>query len=156
MSNQLSSQLLAELYGQQSGDPFLMLVTLSHANFSPILLVNNSENIVSRGDTYLAFPMLVRLPSDDGESLREVSIEFDNVSLELIDEIRTSTTPLDAKIEMVLASRPDVVEVAIEELKLTSVSYDQNRIRARLVLDTFLNVEMTSEKYVPSIFSGLF
>jgi len=156
LSNDLSNQLLKELFGQQSGDPFLMLVTLSHDSFPPIRFVSNSEDIVSRGETYTAFPINIRLPADDGETLREVNMEFDNVSLELIDEIRTITTPLDAKIEMVLASRPNDVEIALEELKLVSVTYNENRVRARLIMDNFLDVEMTSEKYTPTTYSGLF
>jgi len=54
MSNQLTQALLAELYAQESGNPFLMLVTLSHPSFSTIYLVNNVENITSRGNVYSA------------------------------------------------------------------------------------------------------
>ena len=124
MSNQLSNQLLAQLFAQGSGDPFLTLVTLSHASFSaPIRLVNNSVNIISRGDTYLAFPMKIKLPMDDGESAREVSIEFDNVSQYLLDGFRSVTTEIGVKIEMILASLPNDVQMSLEELKISSVSY---------------------------------
>jgi hypothetical protein len=157
MSNNISSQLLAELYGQQSGDPLLMLVTLEHPSFgSPIYLVSNTENIVSRGNTHTAFPMEIRLPADDGESSREVSIEFDNVSLELIDELRSITSPIEAKVELVLASDPDTVQLAYEELKIRQVTYNKQRISAKLYLDSFLNVQLTSESYGPTNFPGLF
>lgn len=156
MSNNLSQALLAELYAQESGDPFLMLVTLSHPSFPTIYLVNNVEDIVSRGNTHIAFPMEIRLPSDDGETSREATIEFDNVSLELIDELRTVTSPMDVKIEMILASDPDTVQTSIEELKMRSVTYNKQRVSARLFMDSFLNVEMTSEKYTPQLYPGIF
>jgi len=157
MANQLSAELLAQLYYQESNDPFLILLTLSHESFpSDIRLVNNSVDIVSRTLTYTAFPMKIKLPMDDGESAREISIEFDNVSLELLNEIRTVTTSIDVKIEMVLASIPNDVQIEINDLKIQTVSYNKDTISARLFLDGFLNTEMTSEKYLPENFPGLF
>lgn len=156
MSNQLNAELLAQMYGQVSDDPFVMLVTISHAEFPTIYLVNNTQNVVSRGITHIAFPMSFILPEDNGETSREMTMEFDNVSLELIDELRTVTTPMDFKVEMVLASSPNIVQMSIEEMKLRSVSYDKQKVSARLYMDSFLNVEMTSEKYTPTNYKGLF
>jgi hypothetical protein len=156
MANQLSSDLLRQLYAQESDDPLLMLVTLTHPQFSPIRLVNNVEDIVSNGLTYSAFPMRIRLSTDDGETQREVEIQFDNVGLDLIDELRTVTTPINVVIDMILASDPNQVQMTIQELKMRSVSYSVNRISARLYLDNFLNVELTSEQYTPQNFPGLF
>lgn len=156
MSNNISPQLLAQFYGQNSDDPLLMLVTVSHPSFSTVRLVNNTEDITSRSQTFMAFPMLITPPSDDGESAREVSIEFDNVSLELINEFRQITSPADVKIEAVLASDPDQVQISYEELKLRNITYDKQRIRAKLYMDSFLNVELTSETYGANNFPGLF
>ena len=156
MSNQLSPALLAQLYAQESDVPFLMLVTLTHPSFTTVKLVNNSEDIVSNGETFTSFPMRIRLPADDGESTREVSIEFDNVSRELIDELRTVTTPIDVKIEMILASNPDDIQITLDELKMRNVTYNKSIVSARLYLDSFLNVELTSERYSPKLYPGLF
>ena len=156
MPNALSNQLLAQLMSQESTDPFLTLLTLSHADFDTIRLVNNSEDIVSRGETFIAFPFKIGLPADDGERTREISIEFDNVALELITEIRSVTTEIDVKLEMVLASIPDDVQISFEELKIQSLNYTKQRISARLFLDSFLTTEISSEKYTPLIYPGLF
>lgn len=157
MSNALSPALLAQLFAPQSNDPYLTLVTLSHSSFAAdICLVNNSEDIVSRGITYSRFPMRIKLPVDDGESGREVTIEFDNVSLELIDELRTVTDSIGVKLELILASIPDDVQSSIEELKIQVINYSRTKISARLILDNFLNTEVTSEIYSPSNFPGIF
>ena len=157
MSNQLSAELIAQLFAQESNDPFLALITLTHASFaSPIRLVNNSENIISRGNTFTAFPMKIKLPMDDGESAREVQLVFDNVSLELIDEIRTVTTSIGVSIELVLASMPNQVQASLEELKIATINYNKTQAVARLVLDSFLTTEVTSERYNPQNFPGLF
>lgn len=156
MPNQLSNAMLAQLFAQESTDPFLILVTLTHASFPTVYLVDNSVDIISRGNTYIAFPMKIRLSPDDGETAKDIAIEFDNVSLELINEIRQVTDPIGVKIEMILASMPDVVQMQVDELKIASLSYNSSKVSASLIMDSFLTTEMTSEKYTPTIFPGLF
>jgi len=153
---QLSNALLGELYASESSDPFLMLMTLTHASFSTIYLVNNIVDVTSNGNLHIAFPMEITIPADDGQSSREASIVFDNVSLDIIEQMRSVSTPMLAKIEMVLASDPDNVEISFEELKVSNITYDAQTIKASLFLDDFLNTELTSEKYTPTIYPGLF
>jgi len=152
----LSDNLISQIFAQGSNDPFLMLVRLTHTSFSDIYLVNNIDNVTSDGNVHQAFPMRVTLPVDDGETQREVALEFDNVALELIDEIRSVSDFIDVRIQMVLASDPDVIEIEIGEMKIRNIQYDQNTISAKLFIDDFLNIELTSEKYLPTNFPGLF
>jgi hypothetical protein len=156
MSNSLSPSLLAQLYSQESNDPFLTLVTLSHISFSTIRLVNNSKDVVSRGNTFTAFPFKIRLPVDDGETAREIQMEFDNVGLDLITPLRSVTGTVDVNIEMVLASIPNDVQLAVSDLKISTISYNKTKVTAKLYLDNFLNTALTSEKYDPTTFPGLF
>jgi Domain of unknown function (DUF1833) len=157
MANSLSPELLAQLFSQESNDPFLTLVTLSHSSFAAtVRLVNNSENIISRSNTFQAFPMKIVLPIDDGESAREVQIEFDNVAREIIKELREVTTPIDVKLELVLASIPDSVQMEIDDLKIGNISYDAYKVSAKLYMDDFLFSGLTSESYTPTNFPGIF
>lgn len=155
--NQLTPELIAQLYAQESGDPFLTLITLEHESFDgPVRLVNNSVDIVSRENTYMAFPIKIRFPIDDGETMKDFTLELDNVSLELVDILRAVTTQIDVTIEMILASMPDEVQISIEELKMAGITYNRQRISAKVILDNFLNTELTSERYTPKNFPGLF
>jgi hypothetical protein len=157
MSNSLSPAMMAQLFAQESNDPFLFLLTLSHSSWGEeIYLVNNTEAITSRGKEFVAFPMSIKLPIDDGETARSFSIEFDNVSLQLIEGIRTVTTPISVKIEMILASIPDEVQMSQEELLIQNITYNKSRVVATVILDSFLNTEVTSERYGPTNFPGLF
>ena len=154
---QLSTALLNQIFSQNSDDPFLMLLTLEHASFdSTIHLVNNQENITSRGTEYMAFPMKITMPVDDGDTTRQVMVEFDNVSQDLIDEFRSVTDHIDVTLEMVLASNPDFVEIELGELKLQDVTYNKSTIQARLFMDDFLNTGLSSERYTPTNFPGIF
>jgi len=156
MANALTPALIAQLLAQESGDPFLVLVTLSHASFSTIRLVNNSEDIVSNGNTFSSFPFRFRLPVDDGEKARDAYIEFDNVSLDLVNAIRSVTDRIDVKAEMILASAPDDIQMSLEELKIGQVNYNRTTISANLIMDDFLQAELTSEAYTPLLYPGIF
>lgn len=157
MANQLSNELLAQLFAQESSDPFLTLVTLSHSSFdADVRLVNNSVSITSRGNVFEAFPMKIRFPIDDGETARDFQIVFDNVSLELIEKMRTVTTQIGIKIELILASMPDVVQMSQQDLFLNNITYSAQNITAKIVLDNFLNVALTSETYSPKNYPGIF
>ncbi len=157
MANALSNELLAQIFAQQSDDPFLTLITLSHASFAEdIRLVNNTKNFTSRGLEFLAFPVKIRFPIDDGESARDFTMDFDNASLEMIEQIRSVTNRIDVKIELVLASLPDVVQIIQDDLVISTLSYSAQKIQAKIVLDSFLNIEVTSERYGPANFPGMF
>lgn len=143
------------MFGQNSDDPFLTLVTLQGQTFTA-RLVNNSVDITSRGNTFTAFPMKITLPVDDGQTARSFAIEFDNASLLLINSLRSVTGTIGVTIEMVLASMPDVVQFSFEDLIVTSVNYNASKISATIMMDNFLAVEMTSERYTPSGYPGLF
>lgn len=155
MANELSTAAKIQLFAQESPDPFLTLITLSNETFTA-RLVNNSVDVVSRGFTYTAFPMKIRLPIDDGESTRDVAIDFDNASLDLITNLRSVSGNIGVTIEMILASMPDTVQMSIEDLLISTITYDATKISARLIMDSFLAIEMTSERYNPNNFPGLF
>lgn len=157
MSRDLSVNLLNQLFAQNSDDPFLLLLTLEHVSFSStIRIVNNNENITSNGDVFTAFPLKVTLPVEDGETERSLQMVVDNVSLALIGELRSVTDPVDVKVQMVLASNPDVIEIEYGEMKLGNITYDSQRIQGSLYLDDFLNTDMNSEKYTPTKYPGVF
>jgi len=147
---------MAQFYGQVSDDPLLTLLTITHPSITTVRLVNDIVNIVSRGDTYVAIPFKMTPPKDTEDARREAELTLDNVSLELVDELRAVTTPMSVKVELILASLPNVVQVSYDELKIRSISYDKNSIRATLFMDDFLNTEMTSEKYGTDLYPGLF
>jgi hypothetical protein len=155
--NQLSPELIAQLYAQESTDPFLPLLELSHPSFAEtIRLVNNTVDVVSNGNTYRHYPFRLVLPADDGETVRAVELELDNTSAELIDELRSIVDPVQCKITLVLASDLDTPQIVLDFLELRSIEYDSRNIKAVIVMDDFLNTEVPSERYTPTNFPGIF
>lgn len=157
MSQNLSPELIAQLFSQSSTDPLLTLITMSHVSWvSDKWFVNNTESIISNGLTFLPFPMRITLPVDDGESARQVAIEFDNVSLDLVNNIRSVTSPINIRIQMILASIPNDIQMSIDELRVGNITYDKHKVSARLYMDNFLSSALTSERYAPQNFPGIF
>ena len=156
MARTLTQPTLTQLFLQESSDPFLMLLTLSHPSYPTIRLVNNNEDIVSRTNTFTALAMKIALPADDGESIPKMQIVLDNVPLELMDEFRSTTTPANVVIEAILRSRPDVVEISITDLLLSNIQYDNRRITCSLALNDFFNQRIPGELYSPQLYPGMF
>lgn len=152
-----SQRLVRAVLEPNTGEVFLMLLTFNHSSFQvPVRLVNNVENIVSRGQTFQAFPLELVLPPDDGDTLPTVQITCQNASLELINMIRSVTGPMSVLIEMILASTPNYIEASIQDLRVVSVDYNKDTIVMTCSVDDLLNTSFPKECYLPSNFPGLF
>ena len=154
----VSTVLKTELFKQNSDDPFLFLLTLEDpkGSFPPVYLVNNLEDIISRGNTYLAFPMAIALPVNDGETVPALEITLTNVTLEFMEILRAITTPLKGTVEAVLASRPALVELSIKDLELREIKYDRQTITATFTLKDMLNLGLPKHNFTPTFYPGLF
>lgn len=153
----LSQKLIHAVLEPNTGEVFLLLITFDHESFDePVRLVNNLENITSRGNVYQAFPLELVLPQDDGSTLPTVDITCQNATLELIDEIRSVNGPMSVSIELILASTPDYVETSIDDLRVASIQYDEKTIKMTCTVDDLLNTSYPKERYLPNNFPGLF
>lgn len=114
-------------------DPILVLLTIEHADLAePIRLVRNNANIVSRGETFTAFPFDLTLPGSSDGGSSPARIVIDNVDQTIWQTIRAIATPPTLLIEVVLASAPNVVEESLPIFKLTSASADRFSVEATL------------------------
>lgn len=144
----------AALYAAQSDEAWLQLVTIDHESIgAPIRLVCNTENVISRGETYQAFPFAINLPATDQ---MQVDLVVDNVTLELVDEVRSIDTPLTITLEVVLASAPDTVEAGPFSFESRSAEYDVRQMRLTLAYEPILNLPFPAYTYTPLDYPGLF
>lgn len=155
MSRQLSIDAFDQVTNEVSDIPLLTLLRLDTGS-EIVYLANNTEEVVSNGNTYIPFYFELVLPKDDGESKSSAQIQFDNVSLDLIDEIRSTTTPLACEIDIVLASNPDFIEISLRDLLIRNIKYDRFKINADLIVDDLLNSKFPADTYNPQEFPGMF
>lgn len=166
----ISAAARAALYKQETDEVLLCLVTIAHPDLpidpdtgEPriIRFVNNTVDIVSRGENYVAFPFEVNLPDEDPEHPPAVEISIDAIRSDDPDEdvvtiVRTLTSAPTFTFEVVLASTPDTVEVSAGEIELLSVDYDAMTLSGRLEYVNTLSQPFASHSFSPSYFPGLF
>ena len=88
---------------------------------------SNNIGINSRGQYYDAFPFTVTLPPDSGDGRpQNVTVSFPNTGRELMRLVReySPDQPPLVKIELVLASAPNVPEKTIDFLQVIGAQYD--------------------------------
>ena len=145
-----------DIQATSSGTAWLFLLTIETRGKDPLRLVNNNESIISNGLEYLPFPFKLNLPSDTGEKLPRITLTISNISKEIIEAIRSESTPPVLTIEMISSAYPDIVEKRLDFLTLRAVSYDANTITGELEVINVLSSGFPAEVYDPVHFPGLF
>ena len=151
----LTPQAHVHAQATSSGVAFLELLTFTLGSNPPLRVVSNTEDIVSRGDTFMATHFNITMPIDDGETLPALKIQIANVDGQIVDWIRGFVQPPRLKYEIVLSDRPDVVERAIDFLVVKSVNYTAVSIEATLAVENALTSGF-GYTYTPITHPGLF
>lgn len=152
----LSSNARAALYAAQTSQVLLRLLTIEHDDLgTPLRLVDNTEAIVSDGETFQPFPFVMALPAETENELPTVELIVDNVSRELLEEVRSISTPFTIILAVVLASSPDTVEASYR-LESRSATYDAQSIRFQLGAEAFMVEGFPTLTYTPTTNPGLF
>jgi hypothetical protein len=110
---------------------------------------------VSRGDNYYYLPMFVLLPDEREEAPPKSQLRITNVNRTLIDLIRSVTTPARAKLELVLGSDPDTVEVESPWLDVIAASNSAGEVVLDLSLNSMTTESMPVDSFDPASFPGL-
>jgi hypothetical protein len=157
MARTLSNTFRSALYAQETDTVFLVLIEITHDDLAaPIRVSSDATDTISNAETFSAFPFVISLPSDDNSGASVGEISFDNVSREIIDDIRTIQTPPDFSIKIVTAADPDTVEIEYSNLILENVQYDAFQIRGQISVFSLEAEPYPGDSFLPSYFGGLF
>jgi hypothetical protein len=162
----LSAPALAGVLAQETGEAYLLLLTITHASLAtPIRVVNDHANLVSRGATYVAYPFEIDLPDDAPGEAPRVRLRIDNIGVpdsadplarRVSDYIRAIDSPFTAALEVVLASTPDLVEAGPFTLTAQRAEYDAQIVSAELAFEDVLNEPYPGDSFTPASHPGLF
>jgi len=155
VSRALTSAAFQAILAQETPEAFALLLTITVPGASPIYMAD-AEDIVSNGNSFLAYPFSLQLPTDENGQVTEARLTIDNVARTLIDEIRTLSQPLSLLMEVVMISDPDNILIAYPDFELTNVTYDQLTISGALTLENFLQEPYPKDVLSASNFPGLF
>ena len=152
-----SSRALSSALAHETGEVWLLLVEIDHPALSqPVRIVNNPTNIVSQGNTFIALPFSIHLPSDD-DHVPEIMMKIDNVDRSISTTVQSipAGTPPTCKVLVVLASQPDTVELEFDAT-LKSVDVDAHEVSATFGPEDILNEPYPGDTFVPSMYPSLF
>jgi hypothetical protein len=163
----LSINFREALFNQESGEVPIFLLTITHEDLdAPIYLTTDpterlstdplTYGTVSRGTTFLYAGVDITLPSEQDKSPPASTLVIANIDRGLIPLARSVSTPPSVMIETVLASAPDLVEIAWPRFDMSNLSYDANQLTFDLTVDSLTTEPYPSGTFSPAYFPGLF
>lgn len=139
-------------------DGLLVLLKIDHAALSaPVRLVNDTRNLVTLGDTYIAMPFEVTLAADKAGETPRARLTIDNTGRELTSELERLTpgAALQATLMYVHRSTPGVVEYSFTAA-LSAVQANVSQISATLGLDVMMRRPAVVVRFDPAHAPGVF
>jgi Domain of unknown function (DUF1833) len=163
----LSLNFRKALFGQESGEVPIFLLTITHPDLpEPIYLTTDATErlgtdplvygAVSRGVTYLYAGVEIMLPDEQDKSPPTSKLIVANVGRDLIPLARSVNSPPSVRIETVLASSLDVVEIEWPKFDMSNLTYDANQLTFDLTVDSLATEPFPSGTFSPAYFPGLF
>lgn len=136
----------------------LLLLEIDHPGFSqPVRVVNDTQDLVSNGATYVAIQFHCKLPDDREGQMPRAEIAIDNVGRELVEPLEATNGGEGATVRImeVLRSAPNTIEWEAT-LDLKSVSFAQMTVSGQLGYEEILNRPAVLLAYRPDVAPGLF
>lgn len=166
MSRSLSEAFKRAANSQSTSECLIVLLTATNDNFdapirlssdpTAILPIAGVKGTVSRSDEYIYAPFNITLPSQDDTGVSRASVSIDNIDRRITQNIRQARSKIMITVEIVLASDPDTVEVAIENFQLVNVDYDAFVVSGELSVEYFGLEPYPWARFTPSLFPGAF
>lgn len=158
MPRTLSSTARRALFAQETGEVFLLLLTISHPSLAqPIRVVNNSEDVTSGGWVYQRFPFELALPPETEDAPPTVQLRIANADRQIVQAVRSlSGAAMTVDLSVVLASSPDTVEAGPYRFTLRDVSYNAAIVEGTLRFEDVLNEPFPADSFTPARFPGMF
>ncbi|MGN6549765.1 MAG: DUF1833 family protein [Pararhizobium sp.] len=154
------------LFDEQTEEIPVVLMTITHPDLTEVwrLSSDNADlfdaeqqlrGTTSRGAQYSFLPMKVALPEEGDDAASVIQIVLDNVTEEITPLLKSTITPATVTIEIVLASSPDLVEVAYPFFELASADVDAGSVTLSLTVDAMASEPFPCDNFTPSAFGGL-
>lgn len=162
----LSNAARAAIFAQQTDEAFIVLLTISHPNFTDDIRLSSDSfevlpdagvrGVVSRGDEFIYCPFSFQLPNEDDTGVARAQLSVDNVDRRVTQAVRSADSAVSVKIEVVLASDPDSVEMSLEDFQMAQASYDALTVSGELSMQYFDTEPFPAKRFTPSDFPGIF
>lgn len=157
MARNISAAGLKSMFDGHTSIVWLMLLTITHPDFAaPLLFVNNELDIVSNGDTYIAFPFMLELPSERDDELPEVNLTISNIDGRIMEEIRQISSAPTVTLNIISSNDLDLIEVGPLTFSMNAVDFNALTLTGKLAYEPILDQGYPNTRQLPSNFPGMF
>jgi hypothetical protein len=153
-----SSEFKSTLAEVSAPEAPLVLLQIDHPELAqPVRVVNDTEDLTSNGNLYVAIPFRCTLPDDFENQLPKARLSVDNVGKDLMYWIETSGGGNGSLVTMsqVMRSRPDQIEWSIT-MNLFNVSCNMTEVSGELGYENLFAKKAIALQYRPNNSPGLF
>lgn len=134
-----------------------MLITLDHpALAAPLRVGTDSVDTISRGNTFVAYPLEFYMPVDEDGRPPVARIRIDNIDQDISTAIRSINSPPTVLIELVLSGSPHEVVATFADFRLERATYDPLAIEGELTLKQFGREPFPCLSYTPGRFESIY
>lgn len=156
MSRSSSNKLLSIVNSDTPNDIFLFLVEVDWKDGTFSRYVKNYENITSRFNVYEAASFEITLPEEPDGNIPTVNFTFGVNEYNALSKLRTATQTPELKLEVVLATDPNIVEIGPFTFDMKGFNISGNAVRVEAGFEPLLDLVVPQIKYTPTLFPGLF
>lgn len=157
MSRTLSAAAMAAITAAETGECFVILVTIDHADLAAPIRVNTSgADLTSNGNLFQAFPFDVIVPDDPDSGSPRAKLTIDNVDRQIVLSVRQLNSAPALTLQVVRLEDPDTIETEWTDFKMSNISYDAMRIEGDLTIEDFTTEPFPAAVFSPQRFPGLF
>lgn len=136
----------------------VLLLEIVHADLAqPIRVVNDTEDLVHNGNTFVALQFRATLPDDVEQGEPRAILAVDNVGKDLTGWLEMSGGGRGATVRMiqVLRSAPNTVEWEVT-MDLADVRMNLLEVSGTLSFDSLINLPGIALTYRPDVAPGIF
>jgi hypothetical protein len=167
----LSPTALQAMFGQETDKELILLLTIyDPSNPTQVVLrladgftqrISETADdvmygVVSRGNNYIFLPMEVTMPDESDSSAPKCSIVLHDVTRYVMPVARSINGQPKVKLELVVSSTPDIVEVVFTSFYITNFSYTVDRVTIELSMIGYEREPFPQYSFNPVYFPGLF
>lgn len=160
MSRDLSLEMLDEIFAESTGATPVTLIRVEAIALdgTPITLryVNDAQAITSNGEIYQPAFFNMALGKDASDSVTTVNLSFDVGDRQLVSYLREVKQPPKFYLSVVVAERPDVVELPEVEYELSSHTINGSVITMVLTVEPVLNEPIPYDLITPLTAPSMF
>ena len=157
MARNLSDAFRQAMQSQSSDVAALMLLTVEHVSLpAPIRLVLNTEDVVSRGETYTRMAFSVTLPDQVQGQPPRALLQVDAVDRQIVASLVDESEAPTVRFELVSSDTPDTVEYQTTRMEWRQVQWNGLTMEGELTGPAVLNRRTGFYRFTPTVAPGLF